>query len=134
VRNFLRLAASGVYDGTAIHRVVPGFVAQGGYLASRAAALTERQAGFVREMGPEFSDAPHVRGTVSLARGDDTASGTTSFFIVTAPAPALDGVYTVFAEVVDGFETLDRIEAAALDGETPVERIDVPAVTIIPAP
>jgi cyclophilin family peptidyl-prolyl cis-trans isomerase len=133
VRSFLRLAALGVYDNTAVHRVVPGFVVQGGFLPTRTAPLTQRQEGFVRGLTPELSDAPHVRGTVSLARGDDPASGTTSFFIVTAPTPALDGVYTVFAEVIDGFDVLDVIEAVALDGETPVERIEVSTITILPA-
>lgn len=134
VRNFLRLAALGVYDGTAFHRVVPGFVVQGGFLPSRRSPLSQRQESFVQPMTPEFSDTPHERGTVSLAHGDDPASGTTSFFIVTAPSPALDGVYTVFGNVVDGFEVLDRIEAVELTGETPVERIDVTSVTIVPAP
>ena len=132
VRNFLRLAALGVFDGTAFHRVVPGFVIQGGFLPTRQGPLDLRQERFVQAMAPEFSPTPHVRGTVSLAHGDDPASGTTSFFIVTAPSPALDGVYTVFGNVVDGFDVLDRIEAAALDGETPVTRIDLTSVTVIP--
>jgi peptidyl-prolyl cis-trans isomerase B (cyclophilin B) len=134
VRNFLRLAALGVYDGTAFHRVVPGFVVQGGFLPTRSAPLDLRQEQYVRPMAPEFSDTPHERGTVSLAHGDDPASGTTSFFIVTAPSPALDGQYSVFGTVVDGFDVLDRIEAVPLDGETPLDRIDVTSVTVFPAP
>ena len=132
VRNFLRLAALGVFDGTAFHRVVPGFVIQGGFLSTRQAPLDVRQESFVRTMEPEFSPTPHVRGTVSLAHGEDPASGTTSFFIVTAPSPALDGVYTVFGSVIDGLDALDRIEAVQLDGETPVSRIDVTSVTVLP--
>jgi peptidyl-prolyl cis-trans isomerase B (cyclophilin B) len=134
VRNFLRLAALGVLDGTAFHRVVPGFVVQGGFLPTRELPLDIRQEFFVQAMAPEFTTTPHVRGTVSLAHGDDPASGTTSFFIVTAPSPALDGVYTVFGNVIGGFDVLDRIEAVPLNGETPVTRIDVTSVTVLPAP
>ena len=82
VRQFLRMAASGVYDGTAFHRVVPGFVIQGGYMPSRRDPLEERQQAYVRTLQPEFNDAVHERGIVSMARGTDPASATSSFFIV----------------------------------------------------
>lgn len=131
VRNFMRLAALGVFDGTAFHRVVPGFVIQGGFLPTRRVPLDISQEKFVQTMEPEFSSTPHERGTVSLAHGDDPASGTTSFFIVTASSPVLDGQYSVFGSVVDGFDVLDRIEAVEIDGETPVKRIDVTKVTVL---
>ena len=69
VRQFLRLAASGVYDGTAFHRVRAGFVIQGGYLDTRKDALEGRQADYVRKLQPEFNSTPHDRGIVSMARG-----------------------------------------------------------------
>jgi peptidyl-prolyl cis-trans isomerase B (cyclophilin B) len=134
VRSFLRMAASGVYDGTAIHRVAPGFVVQGGFLQTRREPLDERQASYVREMQPEFNPTPHDRGILSMAHGDDPASATSSFFIVLAPTPGLDNQYTVFGRLVEGLEVLERIEAVPLDGETPVERIEVYRATVIPPP
>jgi peptidyl-prolyl cis-trans isomerase B (cyclophilin B) len=133
VRQFLRLAAAGVYDGTAIHRVVPGFVAQGGHLPTRREPLDERQQSYVRPLQPEFSSTPHERGTVSMARLDDPASATSSFFIVLARAQALDGQYTVFGRVVGGLDVLQRIETAPLAGEAPVTRIEVSGVRLVRA-
>lgn len=125
VRNFLRLVEAGVYDGIAFHRVVPGFVIQSGHLPTRREPLTDRQQRFVRNLQPEFNDTPHVRGIVSMARLDDPASASTSFFIVTGPAPVLDGVYTVFGVVAAGLDVVARIEAAPTEGETPVDRVEI---------
>jgi len=130
VRQFLRLATSGVYDGTAFHRVVPGFVAQAGHMPTRREPLDERQASFVRTLQPEFNDTPHDRGILSMARLDDPASASSSFFIVLARSPSLDGKYTVFGRVVEGLEVLQQIETAPLNGETPVTRIEVSRVTV----
>lgn len=130
VRNFLRLAQAGVYDGMAFHRVARGFVIQTGFVPSRATPLTEEQRSLIATLEPEFSTTPHARGIVSMARGDDPASADTSFFIVTARAEALDGVYTVFGRVVDGLDAVDRIEATPVDGETPRERVDLTRVRI----
>ncbi len=131
VRNFLQLAQAGVYDGTAFHRVVHGFAAQAGALTSRAAPLTEKQQKRVHNLQPEFNDTQHVKGVVSMARGDDPASATTSFFIVTGPASSLDGKYTVFGRVVEGMDVVDRIDAAPVNGESPVTRIEITKVRII---
>lgn len=130
VRQFLRLAAAGVYDGMAFHRVVPGFVIQTGALSSRDKPLTERQSKLVHPLQPEFSDVKHVKGIVSMARGDDPASATTSFFICTADAQALDGRYTVFGRVVDGMDTVEKIVASPRHGETPVTRIDLKTIRV----
>ena len=129
VRNFLRLAALGVFDGTTFHRVVKGFVIQTGSLASRG-PLTEKQQKAVRSLQPEFNDTKHIKGILSMARGDDPASATTSFFIVTGEAPSLDGQYTVFGRVVDGITAVETIEQAAVNGEAPVSRIDLKTVRI----
>jgi peptidyl-prolyl cis-trans isomerase B (cyclophilin B) len=134
VRQFLRLAAAGAYDGTAFHRVVRGFVAQGGYMPSRTSPLDERQQGFVRKLMPEFNDTPHELGTLSMARGDDPASADTSFFLVLDRTPSLDGKYTVFGKVVGGIDVLEKIGGVALDGETPRTRIEVTRVTITKTP
>ena len=131
VRQFLRLASSGVYDGTSFHRIVRGFVIQGGHMPTRRAPLDEKQQAFVRNLQPEFNPTLHVRGIVSMARiGDDTASALSSFFIVLAPTPSLDGKYTVFGRVVSGMDVIEKIEAAPLNGEEPVTRIEVSRVTV----
>lgn len=134
VRNFLRLAAAGVYDGTAFHRVVRGFVIQGGHLPTRRESLDEPQQALVRNLPPEFNDTPHDRGILSMARLDDPASANTSFFIVTARTPALDGEYTVFGRVVEGLDVVETIEQAPVNGETPVTRIEVTRVTVAKRP
>jgi peptidyl-prolyl cis-trans isomerase B (cyclophilin B) len=133
VRQFLRLAESGVYDGTAFHRIVPGFVIQGGHMPTRGEPLEERQQSYVRTLQPEFNATSHDRGIVSMARGADPASATSSFFIVLAPATSLDRQYTAFGRVVDGMDVVARLEGVALDGETPVARIDVNRVRVMRA-
>jgi peptidyl-prolyl cis-trans isomerase B (cyclophilin B) len=131
VRQFLRLASAGVYDGTAFHRIVKGFVIQGGHMPTRRAPLDEKQQAFVRNLQPEFNATLHERGIVSMARlGDDVASGSSSFFIVLAPTPSLDGKYTVFGRVVAGMDVIEKIEAVPLNGEEPVTRIEVSRVTV----
>ena len=130
VRNFLRLAQAGVYDGMTFHRVVKGFAVQTGSITSRG-PLTDKQQKLVRPLDPEFNDTRHVKGTVSMARGDDPGSATTSFFIVTAAAPSLDDKYTAFGRVVDGLAVLDAIEQAPVNGETPVTRIELKSVRLV---
>jgi peptidyl-prolyl cis-trans isomerase B (cyclophilin B) len=130
VRNFLRLASAGVFDGTAIHRVVPGFVIQAGWLGTRG-PLTEAQQAFVRPLQPEFNDTRHTKGILSMARGDDPASATTSFFIVTGNASSLDGKYTAFGRVIDGLAVVEAIERTEVNGETPVQRIELRTVRIL---
>ncbi len=131
IRNFLQLAQAGVFDGTAFHRVVRGFVAQTGALNTRSAPLTDRQQKLVHRLQPEFSDTKHVRGILSMARGDDPASATTSFFLVLGDAPSLDGKYSVFGRVVDGMDTLAKIESSPVNGESPVTRVDILHVRVV---
>jgi cyclophilin family peptidyl-prolyl cis-trans isomerase len=130
VRQFLRLADAGVYDGMAFHRVAPGFVIQTGAINTRQAPLGERQQKLVRNLQPEFNDTKHVKGIVSMARGDEPASATTSFFICTGVSTALDGVYTAFGRVVDGLAVVDAIEAVPRTGEAPNERIELKSIRI----
>ena len=130
MRQFLRLAAAGVYDGTAFHRVVKGFVIQGGIMPTRREPPDDRQETYIRTLQPEFGDTPHDRGIVSMARGEDPASATSSFFIVLARTPALDRRYTVFGRVVTGLDVVEKIEAQPVDGETPVTRIEVTRVRV----
>jgi len=130
VRNFLRLAQAGVYDGIGFHRVAKGFVIQTGYLPARSEPLSESQQRLVHNLQPEFNDTQHVKGTVSMARGSDPASADTSFFIVVGPTPALDGKYTAFGRVVDGLPVVDAIEAVPVNGEAPQTRVEVRRVRI----
>ena len=130
VRQFLRLADADVYDGTAFHRVAQGFVIQTGVLNTKQVAPTERQRKLVHNLQPEFNDTKHVKGIVSMARGEDPASASTSFFICTGTSTALDGVYTAFGRVVDGMSVVEAIEAVPRTGETPNERIDLRTVRV----
>ena len=129
VRNFLRLAQAGAFDGTAFHRVVRGFVIQTGAMNTRA-PLGEKQQKLVHALAPEFNETKHVKGIVSMARGDDPGSAMTSFFIVTGDGSSLDGKYTAFGRVVEGMTVVETIEQSPVNGEEPVTRIDLLRVRI----
>lgn len=131
VRNFLRLAQAGVYDGMSFHRVVKGFVIQSGHLPTRTAPLGETQQQYVRQIKAEFNDQLHEKGTLSMARLADPDSASASFFIVTAKAEALDGKYSAFGKVERGLDVVEKIEAVAVNGEAPVERVDLRKVTVV---
>jgi len=130
VRNFLRLSKLGVYDGTAFHRVVPNFVIQAGAMTSRREKPSEKQQKVIGTLKPEFNDTLHVKGVLSMARGDDPASASTSFFICTGPAASLDNKYTAFGRVVDGMPVVEAIEKAPLNGEEPVTRVEITRVRL----
>jgi peptidyl-prolyl cis-trans isomerase B (cyclophilin B) len=126
VRNFLKLVESGWYDHTAFHRIVPGFVIQGGTGDTRADHKPHPADKWVRRLKGEFSrTALHIRGVLSMARTSDPDSAQTSFFIVLGPATHLDGKYTIFGKVIDGFDTIELIEKAPRQGESPVQRIEL---------
>lgn len=126
VRNFLRLAALGAYDGTAFHRVVPGFVVQTGWMDTREPPVPESIQKHITNLDPEFSDILHEPGVVSMARLEALDSAMTSFFIVTGRATALDGQYSVFGRVVSGYEVVETIEALpAGEDEAPFERVEI---------
>jgi len=131
VRQFLRLASLGIYDGTTFHRVVPGFVVQGGYLPTRKEPLDERQERAVRPLQPEFSNTPHERGIVSMARvGGDLASATTSFFIVLARAESLDQQYSVFGRVVAGMDVVEKMENVPVNGDAPITPVTIARIVV----
>lgn len=131
VRNFLRLAALGAYDGTAFHRVVKGFVIQGGMMNTRQTPLPEAAEKHVHQLKAEFNDQPHERGVLSMARQAAEDSASTSFFIVTARASSLDQKYTVFGKVLDGLDVVTAIEAVAVNGEQPVEPVILTRVRVV---
>ncbi|MBL8136258.1 MAG: peptidylprolyl isomerase, partial [Acidobacteria bacterium] len=131
VRNFLRLAALGVYDGTTWHRVVKGFVVQTGMMTTRKTPLTDAQERHIRQMKAEFNDQPHEVGIVSMARQAELDSASTSFFIVTARAQSLDQKYTVFGKVLSGLDVVKAIEAVAVNGEAPVDEVTLRRVRVV---
>jgi cyclophilin family peptidyl-prolyl cis-trans isomerase len=126
VRNFLMLTSTGWYNGTAFHRVVKGFVVQGGMGDQRSSGPAHPADRLVHTLRGEFrDDVKHTRGIVSMARADDPDSASTSFFLMLGDAPHLDGKYSAFGQVIDGMEVLDAFEKEELDGETPKRRLEV---------
>jgi peptidyl-prolyl cis-trans isomerase B (cyclophilin B) len=120
VRTFLNLAASGALDTTVFSRVVKAFVIQGGNLSTSEkwnAELAERMS---RHLPDEPSDVKHVRGIVSMARGDEPNSATTHFFILVGDGPHLDGKFAAFGRVLTGLEVADAINRAPAEAEKPV--------------
>lgn len=127
VRNFLMLVSTGWYNGTPFHRIVKGFVVQGGTAGTR----THPADRWIHPVKGEFrADVKHDRDIVSMAHGDDPNSATTSFFIVLGPASNLDGQYSAFGRVVDGLDVLDAFEKEEVDGETPKRRLEIIEATI----
>lgn len=133
VRNFLMLVQTGWYNGTIFHRIVKGFVVQGGTADKRSTGPTHPADRWVHPIPGEFrADVKHVRGIVSMARGDDPNSATTSFFLMLGAAPHLDGQYAAFGRIVEGLEVLDAFEKEELDGETPKRRLEILEAIIDP--
>jgi cyclophilin family peptidyl-prolyl cis-trans isomerase len=131
VRNFLMLASSGWYDHTSFHRIVKDFVVQGGMANTRPDGGGHYADRWVHPLKGEFrKDVLHVRGIVSMARAEEPDSATTSFFLVLAPAPHLDGQYTAFGRIIEGEEVLAAFEKEAVDGETPKRRLEIIQATV----
>lgn len=127
VENFLKLAKSSFYDGTIFHRVIPGFMIQGGDPNSKGEdKSTHGTGGPGYAIDAEFNDKPHVRGTLSMARSRDPDSAGSQFFIVVKKSSFLDHQYTVFGEVVSGLEVVDEIVSQKKDArDNPIERIEM---------
>lgn len=104
VARIKELVRMGFYDGLTFHRVIPGFMAQGGDPKG------DGTGGSGQNIPAEFSDLKHLRGTISMARSSDPNSADSQFFICFAPAPFLDGQYTAFGRVVSGMEYVDQIK------------------------
>ena len=117
VRNFLELVKSGFYNGTLFHRVIPGFMIQGGDPNTKNSDKSMwGQGGPGYNLKAEFNSRSHLRGIVSMARANDPDSAGSQFFIVTSDSTYLDRQYTVFGEVVDGMEVADKIVNLPRDG------------------
>jgi peptidyl-prolyl cis-trans isomerase B (cyclophilin B) len=134
VENFKKLARDGFYDGVAFHRIVPGFVIQGGDPNTKDSdPSNDGRGGPGYNINAEFNDVPHKRGILSMARKADPDSAGSQFFIVIKDAPFLDGKYTVFGEAVSGMDVVDRIAAQPKGpGDRPLEPITMKSVRIVP--
>lgn len=141
VENFKTLARKGFYDGTAFHRIVKGFMIQGGDPLTKDATQQSRwgtgDPGY--KIKAEFNEKPHVRGVISMARSSDPHSAGSQFFICLADARFLDRQYTAFGQLIKGDDVLGRLgdtpTARGSGGEnsSPVTRVGVESVTIVPA-
>ncbi|HUR97015.1 MAG TPA: peptidylprolyl isomerase [Pyrinomonadaceae bacterium] len=134
VRNFLNLAATGLFDGTSFSRVVPGFVIQGGNMWSREGGKVTRAIGErARKTVPdEPNKILHERGVVSLARPDEPNQATTDFFILVNSAAYLDGKFAAFGRVTKGMEVVDAINKAPVHEEKPDKPVRIKKATIQP--
>lgn len=133
VKNFKDLANKGFYDGTTFHRVIPGFMIQGGDPNSKSEDRSMHGMG-----GPgytikaEFNSTPHDRGVLSMARSQDPNSAGSQFFIVVKDSPFLDNQYTVFGKVIKGMDTVDKIVNVPRDPrDNPDERVEMKSVKIV---
>lgn len=134
VELFVKTARAGGYDGTAFHRIVPRGIIQGGDPLSKDPKQSARYGtGGLGLLKAEFSQARFTRGVVGAARRSHKDSGGSQFFICLSNQPALDGQYTIFGEVVEGMEVVDRIGEAAVQGDRPLARVEIRKVTVRPA-
>lgn len=125
VENFIKLAKKGFYDGTIFHRVIEGFMIQGGDPDGTG------MGGPGYTIKAEFNKRKHVAGTVAMARTADPDSAGSQFYVCLAPASHLDGQYTVFGQVVEGMEVVQAIGRVSTDsGDRPLEKVVIKKVTI----
>ncbi|SPP66759.1 peptidylprolyl isomerase [Nitrospira lenta] len=127
VKNFIDLAKKGFYNGTTFHRVIPGFMIQGGDPNSKNPdRSTHGMGGPGHKVKAEFNSKPHKRGIVSMARSNDPDSAGSQFFVCVADANFLDWQYTVFGEVVSGMDVVDKVVGMKRDGnDNPFERVEM---------
>ena len=141
VENFKTLARKGFYDGTAFHRIVKGFMIQGGDPLTKDATQQSRwgtgDPGY--KIKAEFNEKPHVRGVISMARSSDPHSAGSQFFICLADARFLDRQYTAFGQLIKGDDVLGRLgdtpttRGSGGENSSPATRVGVESVKIVPA-
>jgi peptidyl-prolyl cis-trans isomerase B (cyclophilin B) len=130
VRSFLNLVASGALDTTTFSRTVKGFVIQGGNLSTSEKWGAELSTRMQRALPDEPNDVKHVRGTVSMARGDEPNSATTHFFILVGEGPHLDGKFAAFGRVISGMEVADSINRAEAENEKPISPVRITRASV----
>jgi peptidyl-prolyl cis-trans isomerase B (cyclophilin B) len=140
VENFKALAKKGFYDGTAFHRIVKNFMIQGGDPLSKGDDDMVGTGGPGYKIKAEFSEKPHVRGVLSMARSQHPDSAGSQFFICLADARFLDRQYTAFGEVIKGDDVLGKIgdtpttRSNGGENSKPTKRIEVQSIRIVPEP
>jgi cyclophilin family peptidyl-prolyl cis-trans isomerase len=118
VKNFIDLAKSGFYNGTKFHRVIPGFMVQGGDPNTKSPDTSRwGTGGSGKNVPAEFNSVKHKRGIVSMARSNDPNSASSQFFIMVAEAPSLDNQYSAFGQVTKGMDVADKIVSAARNAQ-----------------
>jgi len=134
VKNFIDLAKKGFYDGTTFHRVIPGFMIQGGDPNSKDPNKSKHgQGGPGYTIKAEFNDKPHKRGTLSMARSQNPDSAGSQFFICVKDSSFLNKQYTVFGEVESGIEVVDKIVSQPRDpNDNPNDRIEMKVKIVEP--
>lgn len=127
VQNFKDLANSDFYNGTIFHRVIPGFMVQGGDPNTKSDDRSSHgMGGPGHTIKAEFNDEPHVRGIVSMARSQDPDSAGSQFFVVVKDSDFLDGQYTAFGRVISGMDVADKIvDSPRDDKDNPIDRIEM---------
>ncbi len=136
VKNFIDLAKKGFYDGTCFHRVIKGFMIQGGDPNTKNESAKESwgQGGPGYTIKAEFNAKHHARGILSMARTSDPNSAGSQFFICHGDAGFLDGQYTVFGKLIKGDDVLEKIGTAATEPpDRPVKRVTIESVKIVSA-
>lgn len=139
VANFKKLARDGFYDGTAFHRIVKGFMIQGGDPLSKTDNARVGTGGPGYQIKAEFNEKPHVRGVISMARSQDPDSAGSQFFICLADASFLDRQYTAFGQLIRGDDVLGKIgdtptqRGGGGEKSTPLQRMGVETIRIEPA-
>ena len=133
VKNFKDLAGKGFYDGTTFHRVIPGFMIQGGDPNTKSDdRSTHGMGGPGYTIKAEFSSTPHTRGVLSMARSQDPDSAGSQFFVVVKDSSFLDNQYTVFGRVTKGMEVVDKIVSVPRDSkDNPDEKVEMKSVKMI---
>lgn len=136
VENFKKLAKKGFYDGTCFHRVIKGFMIQGGDPLTKDEANKSRwgtgDPGY--KIKAEFNDKPHMRGVLSMARSSDPDSAGSQFFICHGNPRFLDKQYTAFGKLIKGDDVLEKIATTPTEpGDRPVKRMGVESIKIVPA-
>ena len=132
VANFEKLVKEGFYDGLTFHRIIPGFMIQGGDpLGNGMGGAKEKIPGEFKQNGFAQNTLKHVRGVISMARAYDPNSASSQFFIMHADAPHLDGAYAAFGRVIEGIDVVDEIAATPTDyRDAPRVRVGIKTVTI----
>ena len=138
VENFKKLANSGFYDGTAFHRIIKGFMVQGGDPLTKDPTKSSRYGtgGPGYSVKAEFNDRPHERGVLSMARSADPDSAGSQFFICLARVTHLDHQYTAFGKLIKGDDVLTKLGDAPVGGperSTPTNRVGVESIKVVPA-